>query len=667
MQSQGLIRLGHVLDFHTATVRMPRVIRLGFPICLVLSAFFSAHAATFTVTNTADSGLGSLTQAILDANANPGPDDIVFAIPPFDTSVKTITYTATPPPITDPVVINGYSQPNTVTNTLAVGHNAVLLVRIHEPSGTAPLTITASDSQIRGLIFDGLAVVVAGSSNVVLAGNFFGVAADGVNPGTTAVPFNIVILVGDNHRVGGPRPADRNLIATATDAGILLSEPGPVQVIENNYIGTQRNGQSPLGNTGDGIEISFGDGSLIVSNVIAHNGGAGILIGGGTAQTITGNRVFSNGGLGIDLVGVSGPEINDPCDTDSGANELQNYPVLVAATGTVSSLTVTGVLNSAIFTDYVIELFANPTCDSSGFGEGAVPLGTTVVTTDGNCAGAFVVTLPVSVTNAPIITATATDPAGNTSEFSECITATLDVSADIGVAVVDTPDPVFAFAPLTHTIIVTNAGPNPAPSVIVSNSLPVGATFNSAVPSAGTCTNIGSLVVCSLGTLQTNTTATITIVSTPTIAGTASNLTLVSSEVPDPFLANNAALTLTTVNDAGCASNVTSLVSVRVGRLLHNFRTRRCYHRVTIRNTGSQPINGPIHLVLLDLPSGATLLNGTGTTACPLAPGLPYRTVRAVTTPLRPGRTISTVLEYRLEPEVCPTFVPRVLAGPGTP
>ncbi len=74
------------------------------------------------VTNTNDSGPGSLRQAILDSNSNPGPDTIDFNIP--GSGVHTISPTSALPTITDPVLIDGYSQPGSSPNTLLQGNNA---------------------------------------------------------------------------------------------------------------------------------------------------------------------------------------------------------------------------------------------------------------------------------------------------------------------------------------------------------------------------------------------------------------------------------------------------------------------------------------------------------------------------------------------------------------
>src|SRR5262245_12811684 len=101
--------------------------RASVTLALFLAAG-SARSATFTVTTTADSGLGSLRQAILDANGNAGSDTIDFAIP--GAGVHTISPASALPPITDPVLLDGYTQPGSSPNTLADGDDAVLLIEL---------------------------------------------------------------------------------------------------------------------------------------------------------------------------------------------------------------------------------------------------------------------------------------------------------------------------------------------------------------------------------------------------------------------------------------------------------------------------------------------------------------------------------------------------------
>src|SRR5262249_41109390 len=126
-------------------------------------------------------------------------------------------------------------------------------------------------------------------------------------------------------------------------------------------------------------------------------------------------------GLGIDLRG-DGVSANDSGDRDSGPNLLQNYPILTDAKSSSSSTTVKGKLDSTPRTTYTIQLFSSATCDPSRFGEGRIFLGSTVLTTNGGGSASLNVTLPGTTTTGDVITATATDPAGNTSEFSNCQT-----------------------------------------------------------------------------------------------------------------------------------------------------------------------------------------------------------------------------------------------------
>ena len=105
---------------------------------------------------------------------------------------------------------------------------------------------------------------------------------------------------------------------------------------------------------------------------------------------------------------------------NTGANNLQNLPVLTSVS-TGSSTKIEGTLSSAASTSFTLEFFSNDGCDSSGNGEGETFLGSTTVTTDVYGDASFTVTLTPTVTPGQFITATATDPSNNTSEFSQCV------------------------------------------------------------------------------------------------------------------------------------------------------------------------------------------------------------------------------------------------------
>ncbi|MCH7756255.1 hypothetical protein IH970_14180, partial [candidate division KSB1 bacterium] len=114
------------------------------------TAISEAKADVFAITNTNDSGSGSLRQAILDANANPGKDEIVFNIP--GAGPHTVQPTSALPTITDAVNIDGLTQPGASCNswppTLQIeldGTNA---------GNTSGLSISAGNSGVRGLVIN---------------------------------------------------------------------------------------------------------------------------------------------------------------------------------------------------------------------------------------------------------------------------------------------------------------------------------------------------------------------------------------------------------------------------------------------------------------------------------------------------------------------------------
>ena len=143
---------------------------------------------------------------------------------------------------------------------------------------------------------------------------------------------------------------------------------------------------------------------------------------GSTNNAILGNAIFSNGALGIDL-GNYGVNANISCDAGTGANMAQNYPVLTQAVSG-NGTGIRGTLNSRPNAMFLLQFFANPACGSSLFannGQGQIYLGQTSVVTGNDCNTSFVAALPGSVPVGYVITATATDSANNTSEFSACV------------------------------------------------------------------------------------------------------------------------------------------------------------------------------------------------------------------------------------------------------
>ncbi|HFE48461.1 MAG TPA: hypothetical protein ENJ21_04015, partial [Chromatiaceae bacterium] len=280
-----------------------------------------------------------------------------------------------------------------------------------------------------------------GTSGNRVLGNLIGSDASGRAPlGNSA--FGVGFWQGPHDNiVGGAALGEGNLISANTHSGVYISNvDGAGQatrnnIVQGNKIGTDIDGANPngdMGNQYNGVEVVLGamnnliGGTLPGQGNLIMNNGTGVAITDGSAgNAILGNRISENSSLGIDL-DDDGPTANDSGDADGGSNALQNMPLLYTATVAGADLRVTGALNSTANTSYRIEFFRNPVGkeDTSGYGEGAVYLGSTSVTTDaaGN-ANVAVDLVGVNALASDRITATATlDPGtgvyGDTSEFA---------------------------------------------------------------------------------------------------------------------------------------------------------------------------------------------------------------------------------------------------------
>ena len=149
--------------------------------------------------------------------------------------------------------------------------------------------------------------------------------------------------------------------------------------------------------------------------------------------------------------------------------------------------------------------------------------------------------------------------------------------ADLSLTKSDSPDPVTQGAVLTYTILVSNAGPDPATNVVVTDDLPKQVDFVSATTTSGTCQTPpgkgkGGKVDCNLGTLGNGGTATVTITTTASTAGDISNTASVTSDVADPQSANNsdteATKVLAAAKGSTCANKKATIVGTSGDDLL---------------------------------------------------------------------------------------------------
>ena len=601
----SLSRISHFLISHLITPR-PMLVILLVGLCTLTFPMRSTQTAnslvsgqdpsgsvqifmTFTVSNTGDNGgvnpaplagTGTLRQALVDANANPGPDAINFGI--AGPSPHTISILSQLPLITGPLTIDGTSQPG-------FGGTPIIELSGLSAGPANGLIINTTTSLVRGLVinrFGGHGILVSGSGNAI-EGNFIGTNAAGtVALGNTL--DGVFVAGGSNNTIGGTTSAARNLISGNRN-GVMINGAATGNQVRGNFIGTNLFGTSGLGNSLNGVLISGSSGNAVgavgsaSANTIAFNGAAGVAVDSGTGNSILSNSIFLNGGLGIDL-GPAGVTPNDAGDGDSGANNLQNFPVITSATLVGTSTAIAGTLNSTSNTIFRLEFFSSQVSNPSGFGEGQNFIGAASVTTDGSGNANFDQTFPVTVFPGQIVTANATNPTGNTSEFSRSIQLggiAGGTPADLSVITSITPAPETG-SEITKRITVSNAGPATAVSVTVTDVLSGNLSFVSCSSTGGgVCGGSGNTRTITFASLAPNTPAEIIIVARVSCSAAAgafisNTASVFSASTPDNNPLNNMStattiainpapritcpVNITTVNDPGACSAVVSFV-----------------------------------------------------------------------------------------------------------
>jgi hypothetical protein len=511
-----------------------RTVRFVLGPVLALVVASAARAATLTVTNTSDSGAGSLRQAILDANTGAGTATIVFNIPGGG------PYVITPlapglPAMTGPTIVDGTTQP---------GYAGTPIIQIANLAGSG-LKLQGGSSTIRGILVRGLNTGIAlESSNNHVEGCYVGTDVTGTASATEGNGTGIEVQAGANgNTIGGSTAGASNLIS-GNITGIALVNDSD-NVIMGNRIGTTANGTAALGNVEgilatlttnliiggsgagegnviagsaeEGIFLTSGSGALIQGNRIGTNAAGtealgndvgisatshtGLVIGGnfnaaegnlisgnthqalllasvgsvvkgntigldvtgqqllgngtgialeptatdciigsitngegnaiawndvgvynyGVRNAIRGNPIFFNGSIGIDN-DPAGVTPNDALDADTGANELQNFPFISSVDYGTTSLTAHGILKSTPNVTFNLDFYESPSCTPHprDLLQSAYYIGSTEVTTNGSGDATFdAVLADANAGTMPPISVTATDPSGNTSEFSQ--------------------------------------------------------------------------------------------------------------------------------------------------------------------------------------------------------------------------------------------------------
>ncbi len=351
-------------------------------IAIILILPFAGNCAIYTVTNTNDSGSGSLRQAITDANSVFGPDVIVFDIPLTDPNYDSTMGVWTIAPASDlPMITSGYVNIDATTQTanrgdtnplgpeivLDGGNTRTYAFRIVSPANTikgfvmggfshaiefygtlagqnnitenyigVDATGAAAFSNSYGIAFSGSASGITIHNNVISGNTDFGIAlspASGITitgnrigadaSGMFALPNGIGIVFDNspNNMVGGASPAERNIISGNTDGGIVLNGSGSTgNTIIGNYIGTNISGTDSLPN----------DLGIVMNNAPQNTIGGTVS---GKRNLISGN---TQGGVAVNGTGSSGNSIiGNFIGTDvSGAQKIPNqFGIILANSG----------------------------------------------------------------------------------------------------------------------------------------------------------------------------------------------------------------------------------------------------------------------------------------------------------------------------------------------
>ncbi len=437
----------------------------------------NSHAEGITETECEPETECTLTEALNMANGDSEPSTIEFSIE------GAIELGSMPQTIVEPVTIDATTLPD---------YEGSPLVEIDgsetENEGPTEGLVTFGEGQLtlEGIAINGFEnnIVIDGDSGPSqICGSYIGTDLSG----TEARPSNSeayadgvgVLITPDaspGNLIGGPG-CPGSVISGNGEAGIV--DRGEGTEIEGNDVGTDPSGLQAVPNGSDaefgaGVVLgktAVGGGAGVDRNTIAHNAGPGVLVEeGATGIRILFNSIFANGGKGIEF--PSAP---------------QAAPELGAATTTSGGTKVTGTLHGEPNEPYYVNFFANPECDSSGFGEGKRYIGSSKegeIETDAAGQAHFEVTgLEPLPTGEDVVTASDETPAGS-SEFSNCVTAQRPAPAPVqsAAAIVPPPPPgptpvngeSVVVAPKAGTVYVKRPGQKKRKLLREGQAIPVG-------------------------------------------------------------------------------------------------------------------------------------------------------------------------------------------------
>lgn len=349
----------------------------------------------------------------------------------------------------------------------------------------------------------GISLRGSGSVQNQIVGNYIGTDVSGTAAIANSTDGIDIFSQASSNIIGGTVSGAGNLISGNNFSAIFMSGANGT-IIQGNSMGTKIDGTNALGHSFHTIEITncsfltIGGTNTGAGNRIAFSqttGYSGVRIrsgngsGNSTNDLISGNLIFSNANLAIDL-GAANVTANVSCNsgTSANANKGQNYPVLSQAVSDGASVGIKGTLNSTANTSFRVQFFANPTCAAAGNGQGQIYLGEGAVTTDGSCNASFTASINQPVTPGYVVTATATDPGNNTSEFSACVSVSAAPSLSLKRVSAAPNIQLQAAWPTAPAGFVLKQTTNLAPPVVwttATNSVVVSGSTNTVTISAG--------------------------------------------------------------------------------------------------------------------------------------------------------------------------------------
>ncbi len=323
----------------------PGLVAVGLPCPYVVDTTSDANLTACT-SAPADC---SLRGAITNANNNAGTDFVYFGI---GAGAQTIAPGSALPTITDPVTIDGTTQP---------GFSGTPIIELDGSGAGTPwvdgLHITGGSSTVKGLVINNFSrdgIRLSGSGGNTIEGNYIGTDVNGaadLGNGSAGVYISDV----SNNTIGGTAAGAGNLISGNSLYGVqILGSSATYNKVEGNYIGTDVNGTADLGNGSAGVRMqnsahdnTIGGTTTGASNLISGNNSQGVDIFG---SGVTGNKVQGNY-IGTDVNGTApvpngyGVLISDaPSNTIGGtaawAGNLisgnNDYGIYIYGTGTAT-------------------------------------------------------------------------------------------------------------------------------------------------------------------------------------------------------------------------------------------------------------------------------------------------------------------------------------------